>query len=43
MIGEFSKEADQRTSHEIDGQSAERESDVLAQLLNISALEVAQD
>ena len=43
MIGEFSKEADQRTSQDIDGQSAKGKLDTLAQLLRIAAQEIAKD
>ncbi len=43
MVGELSKEADQRTSHKIDGQSAEWKLDALAQLLRIAAQKVAKD
>ena len=43
MIGEFSEKADDRTAYDIDRQGAERKLDALAQLLNVSAQEVAKD
>jgi hypothetical protein len=43
MVGELSKEADQRTSHKIDGQGAEGKLDAPAQLLSIATQEVAKD
>jgi hypothetical protein len=43
VISEFSEKAYHRTAYDIDRQGAERKLDALAQLLNISAQEVAKD
>ena len=43
MVGEFRQKSHQRTSHKIDGQSAEGKLDTLAQLLGIPAHKVPQD
>lgn len=43
MIGQFCKETDRRASQDIDCECAEGELNALAELLNISAHEVAKD
>ena len=43
MIGEFSQESDQCTTHNIDGQRAEGKLDTLAEILSIAAQQVTKN
>ncbi len=43
VIGKFSQESDQGAPHNIDGQSAEGELNTLAQVLGITAQQVAKN